>query len=111
MRNLEYYESPEHIHENLGFCKPYSNDDDTMWLIQFDGEPDYLITPSATMIRGFGQLTSEAMEAFARQVNPDYERYSKYNDDYIAKDAMKERGCGVCPMRTMCEPMLEDMDE
>ena len=110
MRTLDYYESPEHSMENLGFCKPFATRDETMWLIQFEGEAETLITPEATFQKHLGQITDETLEAFARRVNPYYNDYDGYDALHIARDCMVERGCCACPMRTMCEPMLEELD-
>lgn len=109
MKYIDYMN--EHPTENLCWCKPYTNDDETHYLIMYDGKPEVIITPNIEAWRYDGSLTEAIMEQFAREVNPGYETYSHWSDTHIALEAMREIGCHYCPFKNDCDPMIEEMDQ
>ena len=109
MTYREYMEANRH--ENFSWCKPYADDTETHFLIVYDGIASSISTPYITAHRYGGCDFEAELEALARDVNPDYDLYSGYNDQQIAMERMHEIGCWHCPFRDECETMGEEMDE
>lgn len=109
MTYLDYMN--EHPDANFEWCKPYTNDAETHYLVIYDGIANSIDTPDMTAHRYGGSDFEAALETLAREVNPDYELYSGYSDQKIALDRMHEIGCWHCPFRDECEAMGEDLDD
>lgn len=107
MTYLKYME--QNPAANFPWCKPYTNDEQTHFLIVYDGLANSIETPTATAHRYGGSDFNAELETLAREVNPDYDYYSGYGDQKIALDMMHEIGCWHCPFRDECEAMGEEM--
>lgn len=107
MKYLDYMkQNPE---QNFTWCKPYTNDSETHYLVVYDGIAHSIETPDITAHRYGGGNFDETLEQLAREVNPDYDLYSGYDDTYIALQSMHEIGCWHCPFRDECEAMGEEV--
>lgn len=109
MTNLEYM--MDHDMANMGWCKPYTNDDETCFMIMYDGEVIRILAPGIDAGRHDGALRIY-MEQFARSLaGDDYDLYSGYTDEQIALKYLHECGCASCPVRHECETMNETMED
>jgi hypothetical protein len=109
MTYLEYM--MDHGTENLSWCRPYTNDDETYFLIMYDGEALEIHAPGYEGHRYDGTLRIY-MEQFARELAGDnYDLYSGYTDEQIALEYLHECGCASCPARHVCEAMNETMED
>ena len=111
MTYREYFQ--QHEEENISCCRPFTDDSETYYLIQYDGEIESAKTPDGTYHRSpvYGQrLDGSVIESIARAVNEQYDNYSGWTDEHIALEAMHEIGCAHCPFRDECEAMNEEMD-
>ena len=107
MTYLDYMR--EHTDENLSWCKPYTNDDETHFLVMYDGIAGSIDTPNITAHRYGGSDFEAELEKLAREVNAHYDLYSGWDDTHIALEAMHEVGCWRCPFRDECEAMGEEI--
>ena len=110
MTYREYFD--EHETENISWCKPYTctTDAGDYAIIMYEGEAIAIKTPTGEAHRYNDTLTDNTMEQFARAVNPHYDMFAGYSDEYIALDSMHETGCAFCPFRNDCEPMSEEIN-
>lgn len=99
----------DHDTESLSWCAPYEDKTGDYRLVMYDGEVSSIATPSCVAYTYNGTLTDELLEAFARDVNPDYECYQGYTDLEIAMEALHPVGCAHCPHFDECETMGEEM--
>ena len=113
MKYLDYME--EHPEENLVWCKPYT-DGRGNYLVMWEGTPlsiktddgrEYWRNPVGLQY----VLDDQALEAFAKHVDPDYKYWKGYSDEEIILMNLGECGCSSCPYRGCCEIMTEDMGE
>ena len=109
MKYLEYMQ--EHENEHFSWCTPYADKTGEYMLVMYDGELMSIMSPTCEADRYDGTLTDEALEQFARAINPDYDRYSGWSDLHIALEAMSPVGCASCPWREVCDAMGAEMDE
>ena len=109
MTYREYLEA--HEDENFSWCKPYANKDEDCFAVMYDGAIERVVSPDMEAQRYDGSLNGEAMEAFARRVNPSYDLRSGWSDEHIALEVMHEIGCFNCPFKDDCEAMDEEMEE
>lgn len=94
---------------NLSWCRPYS----------FPGGNALAVNEGKVvgMILRGEDLTyrepSDHMDAFAREVNPDYSTYQGWSDLHIALDGdgVRECDCRDCPWFSTCDAMAEEMEE
>ena len=102
----------EHTTENFSWCKPYTNNEETHYLIVHDGIAEAISTPSIEIQRCDGsRLFEEWMETLAREVHPDYDFCHGWSNQHIALVVMHEIGCCNCPFKYDCEAMGEEMEE
>ena len=113
MKVIDYME--EHPEENLYWCKPYT-DDSGSFLVMWEGNPlairtadgrEYWRNPVGLQ----NVLDAQALEAFAKYLEPDYSDWQGYTDEEIILMNMSECGCASCPFRGQCEIMTDEMDE
>lgn len=109
MKYLEYMES--HDGENFSWCKPYTDGNEERFLIMYDGIANSIDTPDGVFYRFDGSDFDTALEALARNVNPDYDLFIGYNDQQLALIKMHEVGCSKCPFRYECDTMMEDVSD
>ena len=109
MTYAEYME--QHDTENFSWCKPYTNDDETYYLIMHDGLPLVIKTPTIEAWRYDGTLTGDVLKQVAKEINKDYSEKRGYSNTYMILEAMHEIGCHYCPFKEDCEPMGGEIDE
>lgn len=105
-------------HEDAGFewCKIYIDKSEDYALLLYDGDLEAIMSPKGEFLRTgyYGtltkELTEEDFEEFVREVNPEYDMYSGYNDLEIALQVMHKAGCYSCPWFHECEHMGEEID-
>lgn len=97
MKCREYMET--HETENLSWCKPY---------VAKDGS--YAVLWEGKLLVDGEELEGDALEAFARKVNPEYELCKGWPDLVIALGAMTQVGCSECPYNGNCDAMDEEME-
>lgn len=112
---MKAYEKMEYG-ENLGWCRPYTSDDDRTAVaimegkivnIQIDGQD---VEWDERTILSFS-YSADILHRLAQSINPYYDEYSGYDDTKIILDALNERGCSECPWRDECDAMqCEDED-
>ena len=109
MKYIEYMQ--ENPTEGFNWCHCYTNAAETHYLVMYDGTANSISTPNSTAYRYGGCDFDSELETLAREVNPNYDSYTGYNDSKIAIDAMHVVGCWHCPFRDECETMGEEMDD
>ena len=110
MTYREYME--KHPDKNFCWCKPYVNNEETHYLIVYDGIAEAISSPSVEVHRCDGSIQfDEWMETFAREINPDYDLYHCWSDQHIALEMMHECGCCSCPFKYECEVMGEEIED
>lgn len=95
--------------ENMGWCKPYWNEDRTVAVAVNRGEL------TGAMIDGRDVPSMEMhkpdfLEKLARRVNPYYDDYSGWGNLHIALDVMREGPCKECPWFHICAAMDEKVE-
>lgn len=112
MKYIEYMET--HANENLSWCKPYTNNDETVYIVVHDGEAESISTPDREIVRGYNgtqDAIDEAVAQIAKDINPYYDDYSGWSDLHIALEEMHECGCASCPFKGDCDAMGEEMND
>lgn len=117
MKYREYME--EHPEENVTWCKPYTDDKGNA-LVMWEGEPLVILMDDGREYwrgkydweyREQNRLDDQAVEAFARHLDPDYSPARGYTDTQIILQNLRECGCASCPFREECELMDEEIEE
>lgn len=109
MTYREYFEV--HGDENINWCKPYTNNTESSFIVVYDGDAMAISTPTLEAHRYDGSLNDDVLHRFAKRINQHYDVYHGWDDLHIALEMMHEVGCINCPFKDDCDVMGEEMEE
>lgn len=94
--------------ENIGWCKPYVSEDETVTLAIANNEIVGAVINGVDIKAS--ALDQIDLASLAKHVNPDYEDYDGYSDLHIIRDAMHTCCCADCPWFNICDAMDGDVE-